>query len=111
MTLYDVFMATAYNQIFHVYVTNIYDQNIVIGHGTRQTLLNEEETEEGIDHLLDKVDTLRVAKDGSIVLRLIDENFYKPAEELYLEDFVSSWDNLDPSTRPWKHSCELEDFK
>lgn len=110
MTLYDFMLPAMAHQIFHVYVTNVYDQNIDIGHGRRREIMNEEITETGIDHLMDKVDTWSVAKDGSVVVRLIDCNFEKRAEEQYSKDYVEKWDNLRKETRPWKHSCELEDF-
>lgn len=110
MTLYDFMMPAMAHQIFHVYVTNIYDQNIEIGHGRRRDIVNEDITEMGIDHLMDKVDTWSVAKDGSIVVKLIDSHYEEKAEKQYDEDYAKIWNNFKPETRPWKHSCELEDF-
>ena len=110
MTLYDVMMACKYYQIFHVYVGNAYDQNIEIGHGERRDILNEDKCEEGINHLMDKVERLSVAKDGSIVLVLVDLNYEKPADAFYDPAYVSRWDESKPETRPWRYSCELEDF-
>lgn len=110
MTLYDILRATQYNQKFFVYVTNIYDQNIPIGIGVRAELLNEDENDT-FDYLSCKVDQLNIARDGkSLVVRVIDGNFEKKAEELYSEEYVKKWDNLRPETRPWKHSAEMEDF-
>lgn len=111
MTLYDLMLPAMANQIFHVYVTNTYDQNIEIGHGQRRDILNEEVTVEGIDHLMDVVDTWSVAADGSVVVKLIDSHFKEPAEQQYSKSYVEKWNNLNPETRPWKYSCELEDFK
>lgn len=109
MTLYDIMDRCQYNQVFHVYVTNVYDQNIEIGHGPRSVIVNEELTEEGYDHLMDQVDYWSVAPDGSVVVLLRDEHFEERAETLYAKEYIAKWDNLRPETRPWKHSCELED--
>ena len=108
MRLYDILMVCGYYQIFHVYVGNAYDENIIIGHGTRKQIVNEEETPEGIDHLMDRVDMVRVCGDGSLVVIVTDRNYNKRAKTLYSENCWRNWDNLRPETRPWRHSCELE---
>lgn len=110
MTLYDLMLSGNACQVYHVYVRNIYDQNIEIGHGTRREIMDEDITEEGIDHLMDNVDGWSVARDGSVVVCLRDGHFYERAEQQYSPGYVAKWDNLKPETRPWKHSCELEDF-
>lgn len=109
MTLYDIMNRCNYNQVFHVYVTNAYDQNIEIGHGPRLVIVDNEQTDGGYDHLMDQVDHWSVAPDGSVVVLLRDEHFNERAETQYDEAYVAKWDNLKPGTRPWKHSCELED--
>lgn len=110
MTLYDVLRAMPDRQYFYVYVANVYDQNICVGAGTRTKLLDAEQNEELFDHLCDKVDMMTVCAEREILVRLIDDTFKQRAEELYDARYVAKWDNLDPKTRPWKHSCELEDF-
>lgn len=110
MTLYDILRATQYKQHFYVYVVNAWDQNIPVGVGTRSELLDEEENELAFDHLMDEVDMMTLCKDGAILLRLRNDTFNVRAEELYDARYVEKWDNLKPETRPWKHSCELEDF-
>ena len=108
MTLYELMRACAFNQIFHVYVTNIYDQNIIVGHGTRRDIADEETTEAGYDHLADKVEHLRVAQDGSLIVLLSDSHFNYRAEELYDAHYVSTWNIKRPETRPWRFSSEIE---
>lgn len=107
MTLYDLIINADVKQIFHVYVTNIYDQNIEIGFGRRKELLDEDMVPEGVDHLMDAVDTWYVTKDGALVVLLRDIHFKERAEEQYDKRYVETWDNLNPKTRPWKHSSEL----
>lgn len=107
MTLYDLMKCAKCEQIFHVYVTNIYDQNIEVGCGVRKEIMNEDLTD-GIDHLMDEVDLWYVAKSGIVVVLLRDRHFKERAETQYDESYVAKWDNLDQKTRPWKHSCELE---
>lgn len=110
MTLCELLQTTKYTQEFHIYVTNDYDQNEPIGHGRRAHLLNADECGELFPHLLDKVDLISVAKNGALVVRVIDENYNEPLENQYGEDYVKRWDRYDPTTRPYKFSCELEDF-
>ena len=110
MTLYDLLKTTQYDQNFFVYVTNTYDQNLLIGEGVRRQLLDEYENEECFSHLMDEVDQLTIAKDGKS-FKTKDENYQKNVKELYDEDYVKHWDSRKPETRPWRHSAELEDFK
>lgn len=108
MTLYDMMMPGMAHQIYHVYVGNMYDQNEEIGHGRRRDIMNEDVTAEGIDHLMDTIDHWYVAKDGSVVVVLRDEHFEELVENRYDTEYVVKWDPMNPDTRPWKHSCELE---
>lgn len=108
MTLYDLIINAQYQQVFHVYVTNAYDQNVKIGSGTRKSLMDEEECAEGLDHLMDKVDRWEVCSDGSVFVALIDHNFKRPCEELYNAEYVAKWDRHKPQTRPWRYSSETE---
>lgn len=110
MTLYDVLRVTQYTQRFYVYVTNAWDQNTPVGTGTRSELLDEEENELTFDHLMDQVEMMTLCKDGAILLRLRDDTFNILAEKQYDSRYVEKWDDLKPETRPWKHSCEMEDF-
>lgn len=107
MTLYDLMLHGQANQCYHVYVTNVWDQNIPIGHGERRDIMDEDETN-GIDHLMDEVDVWYVCKDGSLVILLTGKNFEKRAEEQYDPKYVAKWDRFRMETRPWKYSCELE---
>lgn len=107
MTLYDLMLNGNATQIYHVYVTNVWDQNILIGHGERRDIMNEDETD-GINHLMDEVDSWYVCKDRSVVVQLKDAFFNTRAEEQYSPEYVAKWNNLNPETRPWSHSAELE---
>lgn len=41
MRLYDILECAMYYQKFSVYITNAYDQNLLIGRGTRAEMLAE----------------------------------------------------------------------
>ena len=93
MTLYDILQVTRYDQEFAVYVTNVYDQNIAVGFGKRAELLNECENELLFDHLVDKVDMLRISKDGKIIVVFVKDKYYKKrAEKQYSKSQVERWD-------------------
>ncbi len=112
MKLYDLLQVTRYDQQFAVYVTNIYDQNILVGAGVRSELLDESENELLFDHLIDKVDMLRVSKDGKIlVVFVVDKNYKKRAEKLYSKDYTKHWDGRDIKTRPYRYLSEIEELK
>lgn len=107
MTLYDLMLHGNATQIYHVYTTNAWDQNIPIGHGERREIMNEDETD-GIDHLMDEVDSWYVCEDGSLVVLLKDAFFNERVEKQYTPEYIAKWNNLKPETRPWRHSAELE---
>lgn len=108
MTLYDLVICGMANQIYHVYICNIYDQNIFIGRGYRRDIMSEDITD-CFEYLINKIDHWSVAKDGSLVVRIRDENFENRAEQQYSPEYVAKWDVHDPKTRPWRFSSELED--
>ena len=53
MILHGLLDSSVYSQQFSVYLTNDYDQNLLIGRGTREEMLNEDES--FFSHLMDKV--------------------------------------------------------
>lgn len=110
MTLCELLQKTKYNQKFYCYVTNNYDQNLSIGAGVRQELLDEEINEDLFDHLLDEVEMITVAADGALVVRTVDKYFNTPLQEQFNKEYAAKWNPLDKSSRPFKFSCELEDW-
>lgn len=108
VTLYELLRVTSYAQRFAVFVINAYDQNIPVGGGTRADLVDENETD-AFDHLMDKVDMIRMSKDGETIIVFVrNEDFDKRAEELYSVDYVQKWDNLKPQTRPFRYFSEID---
>ncbi len=83
MTLCELLQKTKYNQKFYCYVTNNYDQNLSIGAGVRQELLDEEINEDLFWHLLDEVEMITVAADGALVVRTVDKYFNTPLQEQF----------------------------
>lgn len=57
MTLYDIVASAQYMQVFSIYLTNDYDQNIPIARGTRSDMIeNDEDNEEDFfNHLMCEV--------------------------------------------------------
>ena len=108
MILYELLQVTKYDQLFHVYISNAFDQNYPIGDGDRKTLLNEEECEELFDHLLDEVDMITISRDGSLVVRVKDEHFNENLEEQYDKKYVAQWDTNNPDSRPFKFTKEID---
>ena len=110
MTLYDILRNTKYTQEFFCYVTNAYDQNLPIGFGTRKELLDEQINEDLFDFLMCEISLLTVAKDGALVVRVTDEHFNNRIEDQYPVEQTERWDRLNPGSRPYKFSSELEVF-
>ena len=110
MTLYDVWQTTRYYQKFYCYVSNAFDQHYPIGTGVRRELLDEDENDEFFNHLMDEVYIISVAKDGGLVIQTIDKHYNERLEEQYSLSDTNKWNILDPSSRPYKTSTELEDW-
>lgn len=109
MTLWDMLNAAQYFQKFEVYVTNAYDQNVLVGNGVRQEMLAN--GEEIFDHLMDTVEyfsTEKFSDNGAIVIMLRDKHYEEPLENQYWnKDYTSKWSPSDPKSRPFKYSVEI----
>lgn len=111
MTLYDIFCHTQYDQLFYVYLTNVYDQNLPLLRGTRDSWMREgfASAEDIWWHLCDEVDQIIVV-DKALLIKVRDENYDKRLEAQYNEKYVARWSVRDKSSRPWLFSAELEDY-
>lgn len=106
--LHNLLTSCQFQQVFWIYMTNEYDQNILLAKGTKQEMLEDEEMNfDLLDHINDVVEYWTIREDGAMFVRIRMED---KAEDLYFEDDVKKWDILDPRTRPWLHSAELDDF-
>lgn len=109
MTLWDMLNGAQYFQKFEVYVTNAYDQNVLVGNGVRQEMLAN--GEEIFDHLMDTVEyfsTEKFSDNGAIVIMLHDKHYEEPLENQYWnKDYTSKWSPSDPKSRPFKYSVEI----
>lgn len=105
VTLYELLRVTNYNQVFYCYVVNAFDQNVLIGSGVREQLMDDGACDV-FWHLMDKVDRVRIGTDGSIIVQTNDENFEKRVEELYPEDIVKKW-SKEKGNMPYKYSSEI----
>ena len=112
MTLYDIVAAAQYAQLFSIYLTNDYDQNIPIARGTRADMMeNDEDNEEDFfNHLMCEVVYYHITKDGVMVVFIKDENYERNASYNYSEDYVKRWNYRDPETRPWLWGIETEEY-
>lgn len=113
MTLWDILDSAQYFQQFTVYVTNAYDQNVLIGRGTRAEMLVQEsegELDRVFGHLMDKVEYFSI-KNSRLIIFLRDEHYNEQLEVQYSEEYVKHWNTLDPSTRPFLYGIETEQFR
>lgn len=107
-TLHNLLTTCQYNQVFFIYRSNDYDQNILLAYGTKMEMLtNDEFNFDLIEHINDTVDYWTIRKDGAMFVRLEMEG---RAEDLYDEDYVKEWKRFDRKTRPFLFSSELDDF-
>lgn len=112
MTLYDIVAAAQYAQLFSIYLTNDYDQNIPIARGTRSDMIeNDEDNEEDFfNHLMCEVVYYHITKYGVMVVFIKDENYERNASYNYSEDYVKRWNYCDPESRPWLWGIETEEY-
>lgn len=107
-TLHNLLTTCQYQQVFWIYRTNDYGQNILLTKGTKQEMLADDESNfELIDHINDVVDYWDIREDGAVFVRLQME---EKAEDLYMDDYVKKWDRFNPKSRPWLFSAEMDDF-
>ena len=109
MTLYDIVSKAQYVQVFSIYLTNIYDQNIPIVRGTKSEMISMD-ADNFFDHLMCDVEYFNVTNKGVIVVFIRDEHFEERASIRYSDEYVKRWDNLNPKTRPWLHGFETEEY-
>lgn len=107
-TLHNLLTSCQYPQVFFIYRTNDYDQNILLAYGTKQEMLEDDETSfDLLNHINDIVDYWTIREDGAMFVRLrMDEK----AEDQWQEVYVKKWDRFNPKTRPYLFSAELDDF-
>ena len=113
MKLYDIVSKAQYMQVFSIYLTNAYDQNIPIARGTRSEMISMDVdgNEEGFfDHLMCDVEYFHITDKGVMVVFIRDEHFEEQASYNYSDEYVKRWNNLDPKTRPWLHGIETEEY-
>lgn len=113
MTLYDIVSKAQYTQVFSIYLTNIYDQNIPIARGTRSEMISldvGENEENFFDHLMCDVDYFHITDKRVMVVFILDEHSEEPISKIYSNEYIKSWDNFNPKTRPWLYGIETEEF-
>ena len=113
MTLYDIVSKAQYMQVFSIYLTNAYDQNIPIARGTRSEMISmdaDENEEDFFKHLMCDVEYFHITDKGVMVVFIRDEHFEEPASFNYSDEYVKRWDNFNPKTRPWLHGIETEEY-
>lgn len=111
MTLWDILESCQYMQVFSIYSTNIYGQNIPVARGTLSEM-QEYDIEEGelFSRLMDKVDYFHITKNGVMVVFLQGEHYEERVETLYSQEYVERWERYDPKTRPWLFVMETEEY-
>lgn len=112
MTLYKLLKAAQYMQVFSIYVTNVYDQNIPIARGTFDEMMKQDTAKEYIlfDYLMCAVDYFHITDKKVMVVFIKDECFETKAEHQYSEQYVEKWDITDAKTRPYLFRIETEEY-
>lgn len=107
-TLHNLLTSCQYEQVFWIYRTNDFDHNILLAKGTKQQMLEDEETNfELLEHINDVVDYWTIREDGAMFIRLRMED---KVQDLYSENYVAKWDRFNPIKRPYLYSAEMDDF-
>lgn len=107
-TLHNLLTSCQYPQVFWIYRTNDYDENILLAKGTEQEMLEDEEQNfDLLRHINDVVEYWTIREDGAMFIRL---RMNEKAEEQYYDDYVEKWDRFNPTTRPYLYSAEMDDF-
>ena len=112
MTLYKLLKAAQYMQVFSIYLTNVYDQNIPIARGTFDEMMKQDTAKEYIlfDYFMCAVDYFHITDKKVMVVFIKDEYFETKAEHQYSEQYVEKWDITDAKTRPYLFRIETEEY-
>lgn len=112
MTLYDVLKTAKYYQVYHVYLFNDWDDNIMVGRGTRAELLAQERdaTKDEymvFDYLNNEVEMLHCI--GSvIIISLKSDEYNVPVNTIWSDDTIE-WDKKRPlKDRKFLSSTEMD---
>ncbi len=106
-TLHNLLTSCQYLQVFWIYRTNAYDQNILLTKGTKQEMLEDEKNNfDLLNHINDVVEYWTIREDGAMFVRIRME---QKDEEQYYADYVKRC-NHNPNSRPWLYSAEMDDF-
>ena len=107
-TLHNLLTSCQYPQVFWIYQTNDYDENILLTKGTKQDMLEDDENSfDLLDHINDVVEYWTIREDGAMFVRI---RMDARAKELFSEDYVKKWDRFNPLKRPYLYTAELDDF-
>lgn len=105
--LHNLLTSCQYEQVFWIYRTNDYGQNILLAKGMKQEMLEDEEVNfELLNHINDVVDYWTIREDGAMFVRL---RASEKAQDMYFDDYVKRWSD-NPKSRPWLYSAEMDDF-
>lgn len=117
MILWDILNVSKFDQKFEIYVTNMYDQNLPIGNGTRAELMAQEQLETYgkdeflvFDHLQDTIDSYFI-RDGIAIVFVFNEQYKERLEEQYDASYVQKWSWGDRNSRPFLTTWEIEHGK
>ena len=86
---------------------NDYDENILLTKGTKQEMLEDDDSFDLIDHINDVVEYWTIREDGAVFVRIRMDN---KAKELYSDNYVKKWDRFNPNKRPYLYTAEMDDF-
>lgn len=104
MNLWSMLNYTLNYQPVRIFVTNDYDENIIVYYGT----VGEARVNGKVfNHLMENIEHYEYCH-GVLVLMTRDKHYNKHASVKYLEAYVKKWDSRKPETRPWRHSIEIK---
>lgn len=107
--LLGLLVTAQYPQVFFIYRSNNYGQNLLLARGTREEIFADEDgCLDVLEHINDPVDYWTIREDGAMFIRL---RMSEKVEELYSESQVKRWNRFNPEKRPWLFCAEMDDFQ
>lgn len=106
MQLIALLKTINYDQLLHIFITNNYDQNVIIFDDQLQNF-NFSDNSDLFDNLDDEVDQIIVNYDHSLTIMIKNQHFEEPLEKQYFPKYVEKWKDNNPDTRPYLDSCEI----
>lgn len=108
--LADLISTMQYMTEVAIYEQNAWDQNFLLYKG-RLYDMNTDDNANLMEYYTAPVELIVLPAKNRMLIKIRSDEYNVNARDRYSPEYVKRWKNNDPSTRPWLHSIETEEYK